>query len=885
MARIDTNTILLLVFFIFFVVLPGEESNKDNLPDSQYERNQLEMINDLYLNEFNTLKKAKYKQPLLNITGFLYTIDDLTENKNDYTTNLMNNDSSINENWFGYPLESKNYDYTFDVEHQANNYLPQNILDRVYSQNDNSIWKGDFQDHVYHSNISSTTLRGLFHSRRVQDEFKIHMPIPQLMKQKNQTYDPDGNEQKSPSQGSFFINDTVLFQQSMDLSQEDSNLINFDISTNMKLEINDYFYYPGYRPGSLQFHSAELTKSSARFTSMISKILVVYDSQTGKLFGITNSGKFHGLFMIPQMFTNNEDDFIRYKNDTVNFVNHTYFGNNKGQNNSFTVDDLLILNERSFKPEYFLYAETRPISDSADKQKFLNNIDLNNLYRKNYDLEIEDMLIYSPNFGLSLESTPSGIFSEKTKFKGVLGSFFPMFLQESTMKYVTLPYVCYSIMFLLQISKLDSPSELNKISVDFLKIITFTDYFVGGIFIVLAIVVTTYTELVPNPSLHYTQPATKAVADALIRIKDLLINGNDGLVHDVSKNIRTTQFSWFAVNALLFMSMGIAIETKVLVLCIQSQFLERSISWLSLFRRFTPISTTRTQTQNNQSTSETNPATEDNNEPNEENNFLTNNTEGSEDFTFLYSKLQGRMYTFMVFFGFSIVFIFSMNIFLRHLICNLIVLAYTSFFWPQIFRFILIDLDPMTTNLQKRFVVMTAVTRLIPVGYFYLKENNFFQHETSKNWFVVYLVNMAVQVCVLLMQLKYGGRCIISEKMERIIEFILSNGNKSIKHRYNYSKTVTKEELAHLGEKNEFVCPICMDNDDIIHLKVSDGVSGSDENDTEETQLLEEANINDQQEENYMITPCNHVYHHDCLSYWMNNKLICPVCRNNLPPL
>lgn len=877
MARIDSNTILLLVFFIFFVVLPGEESTKDNLPDSEYERNQLEMINDLYLNEFKTLQMAEYKQPLLNITGFLYTIDDLAENENDYTANLMN-DSNTNESWLGYPIENKNYNYTFDVDHQANNYLPQNILDKVYSQNDNSIWKGDAHSHVYHSNISSTTLRGLFHSRKIQDEFKLHMPIPQIMKQKNQTHDSEGNEQKSPSQGSFFINDTILFQDSMNLSQEDSNLINFDMSTNMKLEINDYFYYPGYRAGSLQFHSAELTKSSARFTSLISRIVVVYDSQTGKLFGITNSGKFHGLFMIPQLFTNNENDFNRYKNDTVNFVNHTYFGNNKSRNNSFTVDDLLILNERSFNPEYFLYAETKPLSISSESQKLMNTIDLNNLYGKDYNLEIEDMLIYSPNFGLSLESTPSGIFSEKTKFKGVLGSFFPMFLQESTMKYVTLPFVCYSIMFLLQISKLDSPSELNKISIDFLKIITFTDYFVGGVFIVLAIVVTTYSDLSPSPSLHYTQPATKAVVEVFMKIKDLVINGNNALVHDVSKNIRTTQFSWFAVNALLFMSMGIAIETKVLVLCIQSQFLERSISWLSLFRRFTPIGATRTQPESDQ------PTTEDSIEPTEENSFLTNNTEGSEDFTLLYSKLQGRFYTFMVFFGFAIVFVYSMNIFLRHLICNLVVLAYTSFFWPQIFRFVLIDLDPLTTNLQRRFVVVTAVTRLIPVGYFYLKESNFFQHETSKNWFFVYLVNMGLQVFILLIQLKYGGRCVISDKMERIIEFILSNGNKSIKHRYNYSKAVTKDQLAHLGGKNEFVCPICMDNDDIIHLKVSDVVSGSDENDTEETQLLEESNNNDQHG-NYMITPCNHVYHHDCLSYWMNNKLICPVCRNNLPPL
>ena len=36
-------------------------------------------------------------------------------------------------------------------------------------------------------------------------------------------------------------------------------------------------------------------------------------------------------------------------------------------------------------------------------------------------------------------------------------------------------------------------------------------------------------------------------------------------------------------------------------------------------------------------------------------------------------------------------------------------------------------------------------------------------------------------------------------------------------------------------------------------------------------------------ENNYYITPCNHVFHEDCLERWMNEQMTCPMCRANLP--
>jgi len=35
----------------------------------------------------------------------------------------------------------------------------------------------------------------------------------------------------------------------------------------------------------------------------------------------------------------------------------------------------------------------------------------------------------------------------------------------------------------------------------------------------------------------------------------------------------------------------------------------------------------------------------------------------------------------------------------------------------------------------------------------------------------------------------------------------------------------------------------------------------------------------------FMLTPCNHLFHSFCLESWLANKSECPYCRQIIPPL
>jgi mitofusin len=90
-------------------------------------------------------------------------------------------------------------------------------------------------------------------------------------------------------------------------------------------------------------------------------------------------------------------------------------------------------------------------------------------------------------------------------------------------------------------------------------------------------------------------------------------------------------------------------------------------------------------------------------------------------------------------------------------------------------------------------------------------------------------------------------------------------------------ETLTKSAGESKGKgKKVFDCSICAQD-----IEVPVIATGADENTVAgmggTSMIL--------QRRQYMVTPCRHIFHTGCLEGWMRYRLMCPNCREVLPPL
>lgn len=163
-------------------------------------------------------------------------------------------------------------------------------------------------------------------------------------------------------------------------------------------------------------------------------------------------------------------------------------------------------------------------------------------------------------------------------------------------------------------------------------------------------------------------------------------------------------------------------------------------------------------------------------------------------------------------------------------------LAIFSFWVPQIFH---AAQHNHRRALQPSFIISNTVSRLVLPLYIFACPDNILS--PGGNLHMAYLVtgSTLAQAGVLLLQVYKGGAVLLPKWMRP--------------RRYNYMRLSADGDVAVEMLERAQDCVICMQPFD---------VSGADST---------------------AVTPCDHVFHASCLQQWMDVKLECPTCRQQLP--
>ena len=144
-----------------------------------------------------------------------------------------------------------------------------------------------------------------------------------------------------------------------------------------------------------------------------------------------------------------------------------------------------------------------------------------------------------------------------------------------------------------------------------------------------------------------------------------------------------------------------------------------------------------------------------------------------------------------------------------------------------------------TGSVKLTYVFLSSFTRLLLICYWFLYPNNFLHYRRELSFVFIMFSSVIVQLCILYLQQKKGPRWFIPQWILNIV----------LEKQYNYHRNW--DDLVEL--RGNLECVICMCPIDNTYM-----YTGCQE---------------------IVVTPCNHVFHSDCLANWNDYKMDCPTCR------
>jgi mitofusin len=231
----------------------------------------------------------------------------------------------------------------------------------------------------------------------------------------------------------------------------------------------------------------------------------------------------------------------------------------------------------------------------------------------------------------------------------------------------------------------------------------------------------------------------------------------------------------------------------------------------------------------------------------------------------------------------------------RSIYFDMVSFVYLSFWAPQIYRNVMRN---CRKALRWEYVIGTSVVRSIPVAYFYLKEDNVLFAKTDGYGFAVLAGWMWVQIVALGSQELLGPRFFIrdgwappaydyhpilrEDEEGATMPLNITTTDESSANTLDASSStdettpMTKSAGESKGKgKTVFDCSICAQDIEVPVIAAGADESAAGMGGT--SMIL--------QRRQYMVTPCRHIFHTGCLEGWMRYRLMCPNCREVLPPL
>lgn len=214
-----------------------------------------------------------------------------------------------------------------------------------------------------------------------------------------------------------------------------------------------------------------------------------------------------------------------------------------------------------------------------------------------------------------------------------------------------------------------------------------------------------------------------------------------------------------------------------------------------------------------------------------------------------------------------------------------------SFWIPQVYRNVV---RGSRKSFLWKYIIATSIIRIIPVLYLCLDMNNVVHHHYDPTLAFSIAIYLWLQICVLAAQTIFGPRfflpkgifstlydyhpIITEDDLESGFTFgegvdtYASSDTSSGSHEEEVDSDDKREQQALLSSKPKIDCAICMMPVELVILpKGGTHIASTPSN------ILARRK--------YMVTPCRHVFHTECMETWMRTRLQCPVCRNPLPPI